>query len=107
MDILKGLGSLGASLIFNDITINIFSGSQPINTKEEAIEKGRLIMFRKYPFRNLDRYIIRAYDDEDHWYVFTALIDENTGHMLKGGGGPSVTLRKMDGKITDSTISQR
>ena len=38
---------------------------------------------------------------------FYALIDGITGHMLKGGGGPSVTLRKIDGKIADSTDSQR
>ena len=107
MNILKWIGSLGAMLIFNDISINIFSGSYPINNKEEAIERGRQIILRKYPFRNLERYTIRAYDDEENWYVYYALIDNITGHMLKGGGGPSVTLRKIDGKIIDSTIPQR
>ena len=107
MDILKGIVTLCTMAIFNDPCINLFSGSHPVSTPEQAIEIGSRIMKRKYPFRNLGRYEIRLGDRGDSWAVFYALIDVNTGRMLKGGGGPSVTIRKSDGKIITSEVSQR
>ena len=107
MDIIRGIGTLFNMLIFNDQSINLFSKSRPITTSQEALEIGTQIMKRKYPFRNLDRYTIRVSDRGDFWAVFYALIDPNTGRMMKGGGGPSVSIRKSDGKIITSEDSQR
>ena len=107
MDILKGIATLCTTLIFSDPFINLFSGSHPVTTKEQALEIGSKIMRRKYPFRNLDRFTILVDDHVDSWAVCCALINVNTGRRLKGGGGPLVRIRKSDGKIIESEISQR
>lgn len=77
----------------------IDEGSQMIyETKEQAEEYAINLFKEKYPDVNLENYdIITEDESEEYWVVYASLKVE----PHKGGGGPSVKFKKMDGSILE------
>jgi hypothetical protein len=109
--ILKLIAAVGCMIIFNNPALNFFTSSRVIGTRQEALEIGEHVMHLKWPCVNYDRYVVQVYFDNntDEWHVFCVPKGEDglPNYRIKGGGGPSLNLRKSDGKITESTFAQR
>lgn len=109
--ILKVIATLGCMTIFNNPTLNFFTSSRSITTQQEALEKGERIMHLKWPCVNYDKYSVQVRFDvnTDEWSVFCVPKGEDglPNYGIKGGGGPSLCIKKADGKITTSTFAQR
>lgn len=81
----------------------------PVETEHEALVIGESLMRTLNPGRNLERYIIKVYSHNDEWHVFYVLKgpDGLQDYGIKGGGGPSVSIRKSNGRITNYTPFMR
>lgn len=80
----------------------IDKGSQMIyETKEQAEEYAINLFKEKYPDVNLENYNITTEDGgEEYWKVYASL-KVKSHKYVKGGGGPSVKFKKMDGSILE------
>ena len=76
--------------------------SQMIYETKEQAEKYAINLFKEtYPDVNLEKYNIIINDEsKEYWVVYTS--PKNKTHKnIKGGGGPSVKFKKMDGSISE------
>lgn len=82
----------------------------PVETEHEALVKGESLICTLNPGRNLERYIIKVCTrDDDEWHVYYVPKgpDGLPEYGIKGGGGPSVSIRKSNGRITNYTPFMR
>ena len=100
------------------LCVFVFARGRPVESEEEAIEVAKAYVLKKYK-NSYDGYVVNAYDASEidpaingkYWivsYGIPSVSDEN-GNVLEataGGGGPSLRICKLNGKVVYCKLQQ-
>ena len=106
IDIFIAFATITIIMVFGVI---VFTG-KPVENEEKAIEIAKEYVLKKYN-NSFDDYEISAYLNDGAWvvsYGIAPVYDEN-GEILEataGGGGPTVKIRKSNGKVISCLLQK-